>query len=365
MTLFLSDEEVRELLTVEMCLENLEQAYRELGQGLAISSPRCDVITANPESSNQEPCHGLKTMTGSVSGFNVGAIRINSDVLTWPSSSHGVKRVKVPRAPGHRYTGLVLLFSLETGELLALFPDASIQRMRVGTTSALGAKYLARKEASSLGLYGSGWQAGSHLMAFTRVRPVREIKVYSPTRDRCEAFCKEMEPFAKCAVLPMKNPEEVMKDADMVMAATNSLEHVIRGKWVEKGMYLCSVKPGEIDQEAYDRCDLIVMHTHQLEPNHYLANGGRPDPPGFVKERASFLPAGFKGIEWRRLPLLSDVVLGREPARTSEDQIICFSNNLGIGVQFAAVGQAIYRKAKEEGKGKELPTEWFSQLNHP
>ena len=151
MTLLLSDEEVQELLTVDMCLESLEPAYKELGQGLAISSPRCDIITANPNSPNQEPCHGLKTMTGSVSGFKVGAIRLNSDVLTWPSSDHGFKRVKVPKALGHRYTGLVLLFSLETGELLSLFPDASIQRMRVGTTSALGAKYLARKDANVTG----------------------------------------------------------------------------------------------------------------------------------------------------------------------------------------------------------------------
>ncbi len=202
-------------------------------------------------------------------------------------------------------------------------------------------------------------------MAFTKVRQVKEVKVYSPNWDRCQAFCREMEPQAKCPVVPMKKPEDVMKGSEMVMAATNSLEHVILGKWVEKGMYLCSVKPGEIDQQAYDRCDLIVMHTHQLEPNHYLANGGRPEPPGFVKERASFFPAGFKGIAWDTLPLLSDVILGKGPTRTSEDQIICFSNNLGIGVQFAAVGQAVYRKAKKEGKGRELPTEWFSQLNHP
>lgn len=99
-------------------------------------------------------------MAGSLSGPRVGAVRINSDVLTWTSNIHGVKRTKVPKAPGTRYTALVLLFSLDTGELLSLFPDASIQRMRVGTTSALGAKYLARKDASILGLYGSGWQAG-------------------------------------------------------------------------------------------------------------------------------------------------------------------------------------------------------------
>ena len=365
MTLLLTDEEVRDLLTVEMCLESLEEAYRELGEGWAINSPRCDIITASPQTPNQEPCHGLKSMGGSVAGFRVGALRINSDVLTWPSSDHGFKRVKVPKAMGNRYTGLVLLFSLETGELLSISPDASIQRMRVGTTSALGAKYLARKNASSFGLFGSGWQAGSHLMAFSKVRPIKKVKVYSPNWDRCRAFCTEMEPSVKCEVIPVRKPEEAMKGSEMVMAATNSLEHVILGKWVEKGMYLCSVKPGELDQDAYNRCDLIVMHTHQLEPEHFLANGGQAEPPGFVRERKSFFPTGFTGIAWDKLPLLSDVIRGRGPDRTSDDQIICFSNNLGVGMQFAAVGQAVYRKAKESGKGRELPTEWFSQLNHP
>jgi len=130
-------------------------------------------------------------------------------------------------------------------------------------------------------------------------------------------------------------------------------------------MHLSSVKPGELDQEAYDRCDLIVMHTHQLEPYHDLANGGFEEPPGLVKERKSFLPGEFKGIEWSSLPLLSDVVLGKIPGRKSDDQITCFNNNLGLGTQFAAVGQAVYKKAKEKGIGREMPTEWFSELNHP
>lgn len=365
MTLLLSDEEVGQLLTVEMCLESLEKAYQELGQGWAANSPRCDVVTATPQGENQEPCHGLKSMTGAIAGFKVGAIRINSDVITWPSSDHGVKRVKVPKAPGNRYTGLVLLFSFETGELLSISPDASIQRMRVATTSALGAKYLARKNARSLGVYGSGWQAGAHVMAYTKVRDIKGIKVYSPNWNRCREFCQQVQPQAGCEVLPVKAPEEVMKNSDIVVGCTNSLEHVILGKWVRKGMHLSCVKPHELDQEAYNRCDLIVMHTHQLEPYHYMANGGLEEPPGLVKERKSYLPGVFKGIEWTRLPLLSDVILGKIPGRESDDQITCFNNNLGLGMQFAAVAQAVYKKAKEKGIGREMPTEWFSQLNHP
>ena len=365
MTLLLSDEEVRDLLTVEMCLESLEKAYKDLGQGWAMSGSRCDLITANPHTDNQEPCHGLKSMTGTVADFKVSAIRINSDILTWPSSDHGVKRVKVPKAPGTRYVGLVLLFSLETGELLSIYPDASIQRMRVATTSALGAKYLARQKARSLGIFGSGWQAGAHVMASTKVRDVEVIRVYSPNVDRCRKFCDEMRTIVKCEVLAVNTPEDIMRNSDMVMACTNSMDHVVLGKWIRKGMHLSSVKPGELDQEAYNRSDVVVLHTHQLNPVYFLANGKQDVPPFMIKERESFMLEMFKAMNWENLPLLSDVICGKAAGRISEDQITCFSNNLGTGMQFAAVGHAVYQKAKKEKKGKDLPSEWFSQLHHP
>ena len=202
-------------------------------------------------------------------------------------------------------------------------------------------------------------------MAFCKVRAVKLVKVYSPNADRCEAFCVETASRLQCEVVPVSDPAEVTKGADMVMSATNSLEHVILGKHLEAGMYLCSVKPGEIDREAYDRCDLIVMHTHRLEPQHYLANGDQTPPPGLVREKESFLSGPFTGIAWDSLPLLRDVILAKGPHRSSDSQIICFSNNPGIGVQFAAVGYAVYEKAKKQGVGRELPTEWFSHLNHP
>jgi len=368
--LLLSDEEVQELITADMCLESLEQAYRELGANWAANTKRTEIITANRQSENQEPCHGFKSMMGVVSGFKVGAIRINSDVITWPSTPQGVKRVKVPKAPGQRFVALVLLFSLETGELISLFPDASIQRMRVGATSALGAKYLAREDAETLGIYGSGWQAGSHLMALTRVRKIKETRVHSPNQERCRAFCREMSSFLDTEVIPVKTPTEVMESSDIVLSCTNSLDYVILGKRLKEGMHICSVKSGEIDPEAYARCDLLVLHTDQLGPEDYLINGERDVPPGLAKERKSYIYAfdssdNLKAIDWRHLPLLADVISGKGPKRESDTQISCFGNNLGLGLQFAAVGYAVYQKAKAQGVGKELPAEWFSQLNHP
>jgi len=367
--LLLSDEQVQDLITADMCLESLEQAYRELGQGWAGSSKRTDIITAHARSDNQEPCHGLKSMMGVVSGIKVGAIRINSDIITWLSSEAGMKRVKLPKAPGGRYTALVLLFSTRTGELLSLFPDASIQRMRVGATSALGAKYLSRQNSEVLGVYGSGWQAGAHLMAAAKVRNIKKVLVYSPNRERCRAFCSQMASLLEMEVEPSPEPADVMRAADIVMSCTNSLDQVILGKRLREGMYICSVKPGEIDLDAYERAEVLILNTRQAGPADYLINGGREVPPGLVKERKSYIdgfdPAAYGRIDWQNLPLLSDVISGKGPQRESDAQITCFSNNLGIGMQFAAVGHAVYRAAKEKGIGKELPSEWFSQLNHP
>ena len=92
--------------------------------------------------------YALKSMDGVVPKLGVGAIRLNSDILTFPTISDVKRRVKVPAAPNERYTGLVPLFSTATGEPLAIFPDGMIQPMRVAATTALGAKALSREDAS-------------------------------------------------------------------------------------------------------------------------------------------------------------------------------------------------------------------------
>src|SRR5204862_615822 len=96
----------------------------------------------------------------------------NSDIVTFPKKGNNVRRETVAAAPGARYTGLVLLFSTENGEPLAIMPDGVMQRMRVGAANGLGVKYLARKDASTVGILGSGWQAGAQLMAACAVRKI-------------------------------------------------------------------------------------------------------------------------------------------------------------------------------------------------
>ena len=133
-----------------------------------------------------------------------GAVRINSDILTWPHSAAGLRRVKVPAAPNNRYVGLVLLFSTQTGEPLAIYPDGIVQRMRVGACCGLGAKYLARADANDVAILGTGWQAGGQAMAICAVRNVKRIRCYSPNRERREAFAREMSAKLGIEIVPCR-----------------------------------------------------------------------------------------------------------------------------------------------------------------
>ena len=120
MTLILSNDDVAKLLTVEECMAALEPAYVELANGKGVNRTRSDSIVAvrgKPDS-----VYGLKTMDGIVPSLGVGAVRINSDIISWPKIGNSQRRTKTPAANG-RWVGLVLLFSSETGEPLAIMPD--------------------------------------------------------------------------------------------------------------------------------------------------------------------------------------------------------------------------------------------------
>ncbi len=144
MTLILSNDDVESLLTMRDCIEVMEEAYVELAHGRGVSRTRSDCFTPT---SRADALYSLKSMDGVAPKLGVGAVRINSDIITWPRRGNNMRREKVPAAPNNRYVGLVLLFSVENGEPLAILPDGVMQRMRVGAANGLGIKYLARANA--------------------------------------------------------------------------------------------------------------------------------------------------------------------------------------------------------------------------
>jgi len=357
MTLVLSNNDVEKLLTMPECIAALEEAYVELAEGRGITRTRSDCITPTER---PDAVYGLKSMDGVCPKLGIGAIRINSDIVTFPKKGNTVVREKIPAAPGNRWCGLVLLFSVNNGEPLAIMPDGVMQRMRVGATNGLGIKYLARKDAETIGILGSGWQAGSQLMAACSVRNIKEIRCFSPTRVHREAFAQQMTKMLGIEVKPVEQPEDAIAGADIAMCASSSLDHIFFAPWVETGMHLTSIKRPEIEMNALRRADRIVIHNNAEKPLHVmtrdLANAEKAKDQGWNS---------VGELDFAKLPTLPEVIAGSVEGRQSDREITCFLNNIGLGYQFAAVGAAVIRKAKDGGFGHELPTDWFTEDVHP
>jgi len=357
MTLILSNDDVGKLLTMRDCIDVLEDAYVEFAEGRGVSRPRSDCFTPT---ARPDALYSLKSMDGAIPKLGVGAVRINSDILTWPKKGNNIRREKVPAAPGARYVGLVLLFSTENGEPLAIFPDGVMQRMRVGAANGLGAKYLARRDTRRVGILGSGWQAGAQLMAACAVRAIDSIRCFSPNAANREAFAREMTGVLGVPAMAVAQPEEAIAGADIVMCATNTLDAVFFERWIEPGMHLSSIKVPEIEPGAVKRADRVAIHVHETSPLHVATKDL------VLPERAEGRGwAAGEAIDFDTLPTLPDLITGRAAGRRSDREVTCFINNIGLGYQFAAAGALLYAKAKGSGLGHDLPTDWFTEDVHP
>jgi len=356
MTLILSNDDVEQLLTMDDCIAALEEAYVELSEGRGINRVRSDSMVPT---ARDDALYSLKSMDGVIPKFGIGAVRIDSDIVTWPKQGNNMRRVKVPAANG-RYVGLVLLFSSESGEPLAILPDGVMQRMRVGATNGLGVKYLARADAKSVGILGSGWQAGAQLMAVTAVRDIEVIRCFSPDREHRETFARAMSAALGVEIVPVAQPEEAIAGADIVMCASNTLDPIFFARWIAPGMHLSAIKVPEIESAAIKRADRLVVHTHDTNPLHVTTKNLS------VPERAKNRGWGLaEGANFKGAPTLPDLIAGKISGRAADAEVTCFVNNLGLGYQFAAAGAVVYRKAKEAGRGHDLPTDWFTQDVHP
>lgn len=355
--LVLSNEEIEKLITMEECISALEEMYRDMAEGKALNSPRID---------NLAPCgyegayYGFKHMGGAWPRRNIQALRINSDIITHPVLDGVPRRVKIPLAGG-RWVGLVMLFSTETGELLAIFPDGVAQRMRVGAANGLAAKHLARPGAARVGLIGSGWQAGAQLMAITAVRPVAEVRVYSQRRESREAFAREAAERHGIPVRAVDSPEECCREVDIIMSATSSMSPIINPEWIEKGVHVSCIKTQEVDAAILARCHRVAVHTkHQAKQVDNIM----PGTPNIAGEHT----AGWWNspeTRWEEFTDLPDLVAGKTPGRRDPGEVTCFVNNIGLGLQFAALGAVILEKALKSGAGHDLPGQWFTESVHP
>lgn len=351
MTLLLSNAEIEGLIDMKDCLAALENMYRDFGRDKAKELERAEAIL--PHCSDKT--YAFASLGGIYPAEGVVALRIKSDMISW-----GERRTKLPLAPGERWVGLIFLFSTSHTNLLAIMPDGVIQKMRVGATTALGAKYLARRDAQIYGLIGSGWQAGGQIEAMAQVRALKKIKVFSPTPAHRKQFAQQWSARLGIDVVAVESAQEAVKGSDIVGCATNSLLPVLRGDWLAQGMHITCIRTSEIDSSVIQRADLCIVHRlHKdfaIHPQREMIASKES-----LSQPLEKVLRGKDNIQWSGMHELKDLICGAVPGRTDDSQITCFVNNLGIGLQFSAVGSLIYKKAREKGVGNQLPDFWFSQ----
>src|SRR5882672_11563350 len=232
MTLILNNADIMRVLTMEMTIAALEESYLNIAAQEAVCRPRIDIRipTKDPAKNYQ-----WGTMEGgSTAGYF--AIRMKSDVI-YERNYNGVRtQEKYCMRPGI-YCGVVLLTSIETGEPLAFINDGVLQHMRVGGDGGIGVKYMANADAEVVGMLGSGGMAHSNLEALTRVRKIKKLQVFSPTKENRESFGREAAKTYGIEVTVCDRPEDVYKGAHIVAACTDSAVPVLDGTRLEKGAH--------------------------------------------------------------------------------------------------------------------------------
>jgi ornithine cyclodeaminase/alanine dehydrogenase-like protein (mu-crystallin family) len=346
MVLVLKNNEMEDLLPMAEEIEAIETAFREMGEGKAVNAPRARLRVQAPgkEAGTQ---YYFNNIMGLVPGIKSMALRIDSSLSREDRVGESTRRVY----PGN-FVGMVFLFDMESCELLAIMDDHIPSVMRVAATSGAAAKVLARPDAKVMGLLGSGEQARTQVLAACAIRPIHTVKVFSPTRPHRETFAREMTQKAGIRVVAVDSAEEAVRGSDLVTAATNTVDPVVKGAWLAEGCHVNSIVGGdgylprkELDDEVIRRAGLIVVgYRKQI----------------FLDRQAEFADRLERGlVQAADLHELGELLTGRCRGRNDESEITLFKNNTGMGIQFAATARAIYEKARAKGVGTALPSELF------
>jgi alanine dehydrogenase len=351
LVLILSAAETRGLISMEEAVEVVHDAFTAWGANRGLNAPRRRIHAPS----------GVRTSVHQGAAPNQGAtgLFIHCELVDPRAEHQEYKTIADPT-----YT----LFDAETGNLECIIvgeltpselPDRKVMTgVRTAATSIVGTHLLAREDAQVVGLFGAGNQAVQHLLALVAVRPdIHEVRVYRRDAERRRAFCEEMAPLLGVGMTPVDTPREAVDDCDIILCATNASVPVFDGSWLVPGQHVTTIigsniglvqggftprKRREIDDETVRRADLIVAASREQVVQDQ--QGDLYDP----------VQAGIISLD--DIHDLGDVLNGKAPGRTSDDQITLYKNNAGQGIADVALGGLVYRRARERDLGVMLPS---------
>jgi alanine dehydrogenase len=313
--LLLTEEDVRQLLTMEMALEAVEDGLRKLALDEAMNVPRARTQTDHAM---------LHVMSASAKSLGVAGYK------AYTTSRKGA-------------FFQVAIFDGKTGVLQALMQADYLGQMRTGAASGVATQYMARMDASEVGLFGAGKQARTQLIAVCKVRKIRRVQVYSLNEERRRLFADEMSRVCDTEIEPVPRPEMAAEDKDIIITATTSREPVLNGHWIAEGTHINAVGSNflgkaEIDAVAVRRCESIVVDSKDQ---------ARIEAGDFVQ------PLEDGSIHWADIHELGQVIVGRYTGRAHPQDVTLFKS-LGIAIEDIAVAARVYAKAQAAGIGRKI-----------
>ena len=316
MALYLNEDDVRQLLTMPLTLEAVEEAHKELSLARAIDIPR---------QRTRLPQTALHILQGALPGRDAIGYK------AYTSNRSGVRF-------------LVHVFSAASGALRVVLAADTLGMMRTGAASGVATRWLARPDAEVMGVFGAGWQAEGNIEAVAAVRKLRKVKVFARNAERLAAFCTRMSDRLELDVVPAASPEDAVRGSDIVSTITTAASPLFDAAWLSPGTHINaagsnSVIRREVGEDVLKVCRPIVVDSVDTA----------------LKEAGDLLPLLEKGrLSERQLVELGDVILGRHPGRAKPEDITLFESQ-GMAIQDISVAVRLEALAREQGLGIELP----------
>jgi ornithine cyclodeaminase len=345
--LLLRPDELQGLVTMAEAIDVIEQGYRESATYPVINAPRRRVHS--PDGVR------VSTFPGGVHGLGVIGAQVRAEF---------VRQAESNQSYSYRGAPVHVLNDSRTGRLLAILlgeideatlGPTSLMAFRTAATSGVGFRHLVRRDAATVGLFGSGGQAANQLLALTTERAVRHVKVYSRDRDNRRRFAETYGRKFDLEIVPVETPREVVRSVDAVLCATNTNVPLFDGDWLEAGQHVTGIvgsniqlvrggflkkRRRELDDRTAARADVIVANLRESV---------------LAEEQGDLFEPIEKGIiAAESIRELGEVAAGLRPGRTRAEEITYHKNNNGTGVSEMALAMLAYRRARDAGRGLEI-----------
>jgi alanine dehydrogenase len=319
--LVLSESQVQNLIDLDELIAALEQAHIQYSTGKAVMPVRLVV-----------PLPQIQGRITSMPGYLSEDKALGMKVVTYFQDN--------PKQNLPAILATVMLFSAETGKIIAAMDGVYITAIRTACASALATKALANPATPVLGILGAGVQARAHILALTRVRQLSRIKLYSPSGKSALRIKGELEPQCGVPIEVVNSPQDAVCDSDLLVTVTTAKEPIVKPEWLKPGAHINAVgshRPDlrEIDGATLKRAKVVVDSREAI-----MAECG--DILLALNEK-SISEADIHGE-------IGEVLAGGKTGRSSASEITLYKS-VGIAIQDVATAQLVYRKALEQNVG--------------